>query len=75
MTRLVRLLLLEALDLFRVGRSLLGGPSCRFAPSCTQYARHALERHSLPRAGTLVVARLLRCHPFHPGGWDPVPAR
>ncbi|MBI4346770.1 MAG: membrane protein insertion efficiency factor YidD [Elusimicrobia bacterium] len=75
MTKALRFLLLELLDLFRVGRSALGGPSCRFHPSCTQYARHALERLPLPRAGALVVARLLRCHPFHPGGWDPVPAR
>ena len=75
MTRLIRLLLLESLDLLRVARRALGGPSCRFAPSCTVYARHALERLPLPRAGALVVARLSRCHPFHPGGWDPVPAR
>ncbi len=74
MSRLVRFLLLELLDLFRVGRPLLGGPSCRFAPSCTRYARHALQRLPLARASALVVARLMRCHPFHPGGWDPVPA-
>jgi hypothetical protein len=72
---LIRFFLLESLDLFRVARRALGGPSCRFAPSCTEYAHQALERLPLPRAGVLVIARLLRCHPFHPGGWDPVPAR
>ena len=72
MTRLIRFLLLELLDLFRVARCALGGPSCRFFPSCTVYARHALERLPLPRAVAMVLARLSRCHPFHPGGWDPV---
>lgn len=74
MSRLVRFLLLESLDLFSVARRLLGGPSCRFAPSCTVYARQALESGPLLRAGALIAARILRCHPFHPGGWDPVPA-
>ncbi len=47
--------------------------SCRFAPSCSHYALEALERHGLWRGLYLSLRRLLRCHPWHPGGWDPVP--
>ena len=47
--------------------------ACRFEPSCAAYAEEALGRHALPRALWLIVARVLRCHPFHRGGFDPVP--
>lgn len=46
---------------------------CRFAPTCSHYAAEALERHGFWRGLYLSLRRLLRCHPFHPGGWDPVP--
>lgn len=49
----------------------LGG-QCRFHPSCSQYARHALERRRLLPALGLIARRLARCHPFHPGGYDPL---
>jgi putative membrane protein insertion efficiency factor len=49
------------------------GPVCRFHPSCSRYALEALERYGLFRGGRLALARLVRCHPFHPGGFDPVP--
>jgi putative membrane protein insertion efficiency factor len=48
-------------------------PACRFFPSCSDYALGALERHGVLRALGLTVWRLLRCHPLHPGGFDPVP--
>ena len=51
---------------------LLGG-HCRFVPSCSYYADEALERHGALTGVRLTVRRLLRCHPFHPGGIDPVP--
>lgn len=47
--------------------------ACRFTPSCAEYAEEALERCALPRALWLIAARILRCHPFHRGGYDPVP--
>jgi putative membrane protein insertion efficiency factor len=57
---------------YRVVVSPLLGPCCRFAPSCSVYASDAVGRYGLVRGGWMVVRRLLRCHPFHPGGWDPV---
>jgi uncharacterized protein len=53
--------------------SPLLGPSCRFYPSCSCYAQEALERHGVIKGGWLALRRLLRCHPWHPGGVDPVP--
>ncbi len=47
--------------------------SCRFFPSCSEYAAQAVAQYGLVRGGWLAVRRLLRCHPFHPGGYDPVP--
>ncbi len=48
-------------------------PSCRFYPTCSSYAIEALERHGLVKGAALATKRVLRCHPFNPGGYDPVP--
>jgi len=48
-------------------------PSCRFFPSCSEYAYQAVQKYGTLRGSWLGLTRLLRCHPFHPGGYDPVP--
>jgi putative membrane protein insertion efficiency factor len=49
--------------------------ACRFYPTCSEYAHGAIEQYGVVRGSLMALARLGRCHPFHPGGFDPVPER
>jgi len=53
--------------------SPLTPPSCRFQPTCSSYALTSIERYGLFKGGWLATKRIAKCHPFHPGGYDPVP--
>jgi len=61
------------LDAYKRFLSPLLPRACRFEPTCSVYAREAIARYGLGRGGALALRRLFRCHPFHPGGLDPVP--
>ncbi len=68
-----RFLLILGVRLYQVALSPLLGGSCRYFPSCSAYAIEALERHGAARGSWLAIRRIGRCHPFRPGGYDPVP--
>jgi putative membrane protein insertion efficiency factor len=67
------LLLVLLVRLYRVSLGWLIGGRCRFYPSCSQYALDALAAHGATRGSWLTLRRLSRCHPWHPGGYDPSP--
>jgi putative membrane protein insertion efficiency factor len=69
---ITRLLLLP-IRLYQRLISPVLGPHCRFAPTCSQYAVEALQAHGPLRGSWLAVRRISRCHPWNPGGHDPVP--
>jgi uncharacterized protein len=63
---------LAVLSLYRLAISPLLGPHCRFTPSCSVYAAEAIRRYGLLAGVWKGARRIARCHPFHPGGYDPV---
>lgn len=65
--------LIALIKAYRFAISLLLGHCCRFEPTCSTYAMEAIERHGSLRGCRLALGRLLRCHPWRPGGLDPVP--
>ena len=65
-------LVIFILRLYKRYISPLCPPACRFVPTCSEYAEEAFRTKSAPRALWLTVVRILKCHPFHPGGYDPV---
>ena len=67
----VRLLL----RMYRAVLSPVIGPACRHIPTCSVYAEQAIDEWGVPKGSYLALRRLLRCHPFTAGGWDPVPPR
>jgi len=69
----VRAAALFLIKAYQAAISPLLGTRCRFHPTCSDYAREAVERHGLLKGAHLAFRRLLRCHPLHAGGIDPVP--
>jgi uncharacterized protein len=73
MPRILTLSLVELVRLYRFGISPLFPPSCRFHPTCSAYAIEALEKYGAAKGLLLSIKRILKCHPWHEGGIDPVP--
>jgi putative membrane protein insertion efficiency factor len=69
----MKTLLLWSIQGYRSYLSPLFPPTCRFTPTCSQYALEAIRRFGALRGSGLALKRICRCHPFHPGGYDPVP--
>ncbi|AMJ42552.1 membrane protein insertion efficiency factor YidD [Anaerotignum propionicum] len=70
---MVKKFFLLLIRFYQVGISPLIGPHCRFTPTCSQYAFIAISRYGIFKGTYLAVRRILKCHPFHEGGYDPVP--
>jgi len=70
---MARSILLGLIRLYQKTFSRWLPPSCRFVPSCSQYGYEAVARYGVLRGGWLAIKRVARCHPFNPGGYDPVP--
>ena len=66
--------MLKSVDFYRSAISpYKGGPTCKYVPSCSQHAKSAIERYGALKGGRLAAGRLMRCHPWSKGGYDPVP--
>lgn len=68
-------LLLAGIKFYRKYISPMTPPTCRFNPTCSQYGLEAIEQHGAIKGSYLTIVRILKCHPFHPGGYDPVPEK
>lgn len=66
-------LILASIKFYRRWISPLKPPSCRFYPTCSAYGLEAVDKHGVLRGGWLTVKRIVKCAPWHPGGYDPVP--
>jgi putative membrane protein insertion efficiency factor len=65
-------LVIKLIKFYQYAISPMTGRNCRFYPSCSSYAEEAFERYGFFKGGYLTLLRLIKCHPFHPGGYDPV---
>lgn len=65
--------LIFIINIYRKFVSPIKAPSCRFYPTCSQYAINAIEKYGAVKGTFMAIKRILKCHPFHPGGYDPVP--
>lgn len=72
---MLKFLFLKIIRFYQIVISPLKPPSCRFYPTCSHYGLEAVQRYGAIRGGWLAIKRILKCHPFHPGGFDPVPEK
>ena len=72
MRRIAKLVTLHLLRAYKWAISPLFPPACRYIPTCSEYAEEAIDRYGVLRGGAITILRLLRCHPFAEGGYDPV---
>ena len=68
-------MLLALIRFYQLVISPIKPPSCRFYPTCSHYGLEAIRRHGAAKGGWLTIKRICKCHPFHPGGFDPVPEK
>lgn len=69
----MRRLAIGLIVLYQRTLSPILGPACRYQPTCSDYTREAIDKYGVPRGTWLGLKRIARCHPFHQGGYDPVP--
>ena len=69
----MKYVLMSLIRIYQLTISRVLPPSCRFTPSCSHYGYEAIEKYGALKGGWMAVKRISRCHPFHPGGYDPVP--
>lgn len=70
---LIKKLLLNLIEFYQKRISPIKGRTCRFYPSCSEYTRQAVLKYGPLKGSYMGIKRVLKCHPFHPGGYDPVP--
>lgn len=68
-------ILMKLIRFYQIAISPLKPPSCRFYPTCSHYGLEAIKVHGALKGSWLTMIRILKCHPFHPGGFDPVPEK
>ncbi len=71
----MKTLLMKIIRFYQIAISPLKPPTCRFYPTCSHYGIEAIKVHGALKGSWLTIIRILKCHPFHPGGFDPVPEK
>lgn len=69
----MRTIALKLIRVYQIILSPIFPPSCRYYPTCSNYGYEAIEKYGIIKGGWMAIRRILRCHPFRPGGYDPVP--